>query len=212
MLKNDRGSVPYVLRPHRVEDMSLVVRQESAGYAEQYGWDDTFEALVATIVTDFVSNFDPLRERCWIAEVAGKSVGHIFLVKHPSEPDTAKLRLLFVEPSARGMGLGDALVREMCRVCAECGLPEGCTVDAKHSYRGLSHLREGRISVSQGRATPEFWEGPGGADVGVGARLLKGSGRCIRGPAIFAGLPRVSGETALRLVEIVIWWTRRPSR
>lgn len=112
MLKSDRGTIPYVLRPHRVEDMSLVVRQEGAGYAEQYGWDETFEALVAGIVSDFVANFDPLRERCWIAEVAGKSVGHIFLVKHPSEPDTAKLRLLFVEQSARGMGLGDALVRE----------------------------------------------------------------------------------------------------
>jgi GNAT superfamily N-acetyltransferase len=111
-VKNDRGSVPYVLRPHCADDMSGVARQEGAGYAEQYGWDETFEALVARIVTEFVANFDPLRERCWIAEIDGRSVGHIFLVKHPSEPETVRLRLLFVEQSARGMGLGDALVRE----------------------------------------------------------------------------------------------------
>ena len=110
--KSDRGSVPYVLRPHRADDMSVVVRQEGAGYTEQYGWDETFEALVARIVDEFVTNYDPARERCWIAEMDGKSVGHIFLVRHPSERDTARLRLLFVEASARGMGVGDALVRE----------------------------------------------------------------------------------------------------
>jgi hypothetical protein len=64
--KNDRGLVPYVLRPHRAEDMSVIVRQEGAGYAEQYGWDETFEALVARIVEEFVTNYDPVGERCWM--------------------------------------------------------------------------------------------------------------------------------------------------
>jgi GNAT superfamily N-acetyltransferase len=120
-VKGDSGSVPYVLRPHRAEDMAVVVRQEGAGYTEQYGWDQTFEALVARIVDAFVKNFDPLRERCWIAEIEGKSVGHIFLVRHPSGADTAKLRLLYVDPSARGRGLGDALVKECVRFAREFG-------------------------------------------------------------------------------------------
>ncbi len=112
LAKPDRDRPPYVLRPHRVGDMGWVIYRESLGYAQQYGWDETFEALVARITADFISNFDSSRERCWIAEVDGQNVGHIFLVKHPRQPRTAKLRLLFVEPSARGMGLGDALVKE----------------------------------------------------------------------------------------------------
>src|SRR5437879_13083 len=95
------GRLPYILRPRRVGDMGWIVHREGVGYAEQYGWDETFEALASRIVDQFITNFDPSRERCWIAEIDGAHVGHIFLVKHPDEADTAKLRLLFVEPSAR---------------------------------------------------------------------------------------------------------------
>ena len=101
--------------------MGMVVALEGAGYVEQFGWDDTFEALVARIVADFIANFNPARERCWIAEIDGRHAGHIFLVQHPDQPDTAKLRLLYVDPSARGLGLGQALVDECIRFARAAG-------------------------------------------------------------------------------------------
>lgn len=100
------------LRPHRPGDMGMVVSLEGRGYTEQFGWDQGFEALVARIVADFLEHFDPDRERCWIAEMDGQHVGHIFLVKHPEQAGTAKLRLLYVDPAARGLGLGQRLVAE----------------------------------------------------------------------------------------------------
>jgi DNA-binding MarR family transcriptional regulator/GNAT superfamily N-acetyltransferase len=115
ILTKDRSRLPYVLRPPRVGDMGWIIYREGVGYAEQFGWDETFEALAAKIVGEFVANFDPSRERCWIAEIDGQNIGHIFLVKHPDQPQTAKLRLLYVERCARGMGLGDALVTECIR-------------------------------------------------------------------------------------------------
>jgi DNA-binding MarR family transcriptional regulator/GNAT superfamily N-acetyltransferase len=121
LMQVDRRRLPYVLRPHRVGDMGWIVHREGLGYAEQYGWDETFEALAANIVSEFVANFEPSRERCWIAEIDGQNVGHVFLVKHPSRPHTAKLRLLFVEPSARGTGLGHALVNECVRFARTAG-------------------------------------------------------------------------------------------
>jgi DNA-binding MarR family transcriptional regulator/GNAT superfamily N-acetyltransferase len=110
-----------VLRSHRPGDMGTVVQLEGSGYVEQFGWDGTFEALAARIVADFLTNFDGAREHCWIAEMDGLHVGHIFLVQHPERPDTAKLRLLYVDPAARGRGLGKWLVDECIRFSAAAG-------------------------------------------------------------------------------------------
>ena len=121
LAKEDGKQKSFVLRPHRVGDMGWVVYSEAIGYAEQFGWDESFEALVARIVDEFLTNFDPGKERCWIAEVDGRPIGHIFLVKYPDQPDTAKLRLLFVDSSIRGMGLGDALVKECIRFARTAG-------------------------------------------------------------------------------------------
>lgn len=113
------AKVPYLLRPHQPGDMGWIVHRQGVLYSKEYGYDEQFEALAAEIVAKFIQHYDAKRERCWIAEKDGEVVGSVFLVA--KSKSVAKLRLLYVEPSARGMGIGSRLVAECVRFARQAG-------------------------------------------------------------------------------------------
>lgn len=114
-----RAAETFVLRPHRVGDMGHVVKRQSEIYHDEYGWNGEFEALVAKIAGDFLDNFQPDKEYCWIAERRGEPVGSVFLVRKDDE--VAKLRMLYVDSQARGLGVGGRLVEECVRFARRAG-------------------------------------------------------------------------------------------
>src|SRR5262245_34439853 len=149
---------PFILRPHRPGDIGWVVARHGALYAQEYGWDMRFEALVAEIAARFVNEFDAARECCWIAERDGANVGCVFLVQardektHAPIAKMAQLRMLLVEPAARGMKLGDTLVRECESFARGAGytsirlwtnhvLLAARAIYAKHGYKLVARRR-----------------------------------------------------------------------
>src|SRR5262249_33876652 len=117
--KKDRASI--TLRSHRIGDMGAIVARQAIVYATEYGWNDEYEALTARIVADFIDGFDAKREACFIAEANGEMAGAVFLIRHPERTGVAKLRLLYVEPFARGLGIGRKLVRECTTFAKRAG-------------------------------------------------------------------------------------------
>jgi len=113
------ANTPYLLRQHQPGDLGWIVYRQAILYAEEYGWDGTYEALAAEIVAQFIKTYDPKRECCWIAEKDGARVGAVFVAKASDE--VAKLRLLHVEPEARGLGIGKRLVEECIRFARHAG-------------------------------------------------------------------------------------------
>jgi GNAT superfamily N-acetyltransferase len=152
------------LRAPRAGDMGRVVQLHGELYAREFGYDTTFEALVAEIVAGFVRDFRPRRERCWIAERAGEVVGSVFLVR--SSATVAKLRLLIIHPSARGLGLGERLTRACIRFARRAGYrrlrlwTQSHLTAARAIYQSESFkLKSRQKHFSFGRRlTAEVWE------------------------------------------------------
>jgi DNA-binding MarR family transcriptional regulator/GNAT superfamily N-acetyltransferase len=162
LLENKRPRV--TLRGHRPGDIGWVVQRHGAVYAAEYGWDQGFEALVAGIAAKFLNDFDPARERCWIAEADGEPVGCVFLVKDRNA--TAKLRLLLVEARARGLGLGRRLVRECIAFARAKGYrklvlwTQSNLVAARAIYKAEGFVQKSTEKHTSfgARLVGEFWE------------------------------------------------------
>ncbi|WP_069306685.1 bifunctional helix-turn-helix transcriptional regulator/GNAT family N-acetyltransferase [Methylobrevis pamukkalensis] len=156
---------PIVLRPHRIGDLGWVVHRHGRLYAEEHGWDIRFEALVAEILAGIIRNFDPARDGSWIAESDGAIVGSVFVVR-TDDPDTAKLRLLLVEPAARGRGLGRLLVDTALACARERGYrrmvlwTNDPLVTARRIYEraGFSLVSEQSHSDFGPEMTGQMWE------------------------------------------------------
>src|SRR5579864_4910128 len=155
----------YTLRSQRPGDMGWVVQSHGLLYSKEYGYDERFEALVAGIVAEFIEKFDPTRERCWIAEKDGANVGSVFLVKKSAS--VSKLRLLLVEPSARGLGIGKRLVEECVCFAREAGYKkimlwtQSELVAARRIYQGAGFQKVGEEkhqSWSRQDLVAETWE------------------------------------------------------
>jgi ribosomal protein S18 acetylase RimI-like enzyme len=152
------------LRRHRPGDMGWVVQRHGELYWKEYGYDERFEALVAGIVAGFIEHHDARRERCWIAEAGGRRLGAVLLVKQ--SPRVAKLRLLIVEPEARGTGLGRRLVRACVNFARAAGYrkvvlwtqSELAAARAIYEKLGFRRVRSEPHRSFGKRLIGEYWE------------------------------------------------------
>ncbi len=134
-----------IIRTHRPGDIGWVIHRHGVLYFEEYGWNETFEAMVAKVAAEFIDTYDPLRERCFIAEQGGAILGSAFVVR--KTPEIAKLRLVYVEPKTRGTGLGHKLVTECLTFATSAGYSRmtlwtnDVLVPARKLYQRLGFVR-----------------------------------------------------------------------
>ncbi len=160
----ERAEPTVILRAHRVGDIGWIVARHGELYAQEYHWDDTFEGLAAEIAGKFLTHFDPARERCWIAELDGERAGCVFLVKHTAT--VAKLRLLLVEPAARGHSIGTKLVDACIAFAREAGYRKLTlwTQNGLHAARriyqraGFQLVKESAWHAFGHDLTQQFWD------------------------------------------------------
>jgi GNAT superfamily N-acetyltransferase len=154
----------YILRAPRPGDFGWIVKRNAELYAQEYQWREPFEGVCAQIVADFANKFDPKRERCWIAEMNGENVGCIFLGKDSST--VARIRLLLVDPKARGLGLGARLVDECLRFARHAGYNKvtlwthSVLTAARHIYEkaGFKLMRSERHKSWGPPVVSEYWD------------------------------------------------------
>ena len=159
-----RSDGGYRLRAPRPGDFGWVVKRHAELYAQEYGWLAPFEGLCAQIVADFVNKHDPKRERCWIAEIDGENVGCVFLAK--DSPTVARIRLLLVDPQARGLGLGARLVDECLHFARRAGYKKitlwthSVLTAARHIYEkaGFKLMRTERHRSWGRPVVSEYWD------------------------------------------------------
>ena len=159
-----QSPTPYLLRSHRAGDMGWVVYRHAVLYGQEYRFDQRFEALVADVVAQFLRDYDPKHEHCWIAEKDGQIVGSIFVVR--ASDTLAKLRLLLVEPSARGLGIGHRLVEECVGFARQAGYrtmtlwTQDILTAARRIYReaGFHCIAEESHSNFGPEVVGEIWE------------------------------------------------------
>jgi DNA-binding MarR family transcriptional regulator/GNAT superfamily N-acetyltransferase len=158
------SKTPYLLRQHEPGDLAWIVHRQAILYAEEYGWDWTYEALAAEIVAQFIKSYDAKRERAWVAERDGERVGGVLVAKESDE--VAKLRLLHVEREARGLGIGKRLVEECVRFARQAGYQKMTlwTQSILHAARGI-YKKAGFQIVQEKKhhsfgkdLTAEIWE------------------------------------------------------
>lgn len=162
--RTEPARTPYLLRMHGPGDMGWIVYRQAILYGEEYGWDGSYEALAAEVVAKFIKHYDPKWERAWVAEKDGERVGAVFVAKESEE--IAKLRLLHVEPQARGLGIGKRLVEECVRFARQAGYQkmtlwtQSILLAARHIYKqaGFQVVREEKHHSFGKNLTAETWE------------------------------------------------------
>jgi DNA-binding MarR family transcriptional regulator/GNAT superfamily N-acetyltransferase len=162
--REEQARSGYILRAPRPGDFGWIVKRHAELYAQEYGWNEPFEGVCAQIVADFVNKFDAKRERCWIAEMGGENVGCIFLAK--DSPTVARIRLLLVDPKARGLGLGARLTDECVRFARRSGYKKitlwthSVLTAARHIYQkaGFKLMRSERHKSWGPPVVSEHWD------------------------------------------------------